>query len=378
MPIYQIFFSNDRNSSALRWEELNSTQLEDQNLPVNVDFSISKPLAGWDEKAKKIAEMVFKTIFFPLGLYEQAKYVVQRIAMTRIYPAQSNLTKKHIAPELFSVGTLSFLRSIVATILRQDDYIVRHVALEKDGTRYSGLLIGHQSIIHNGNWTLQATGNTKAIEHLANDFARAYHHLNFNTLLINGPGVGQSEGEATPKTMGDAQEIGICFLETALKAKKIILAGHSLGGASLGEGVMQHDFKKPDITYLVVRQMAFDRVSNIAKKVTFEKYPAWASRLIKSLVIWTGCEIDSIAASKHLQTLGIKEIILQSTTKNIEDGKIPSKEDFKFDGMIPSRATLGYRLVKENITKNKVFCCLPEATHRQFNLEVLRPHVEAM
>jgi len=70
LPIYKDFFSSsDRASLALRWEELNSGRLEDVNLPANVDFSISKPLAGWSEKAKKIALISLKTIFFPWSLY---------------------------------------------------------------------------------------------------------------------------------------------------------------------------------------------------------------------------------------------------------------------------------------------------------------------
>jgi hypothetical protein len=377
LPIYQEFFSsNIQEPSKLPWEWLNSTSLEDKDIPASIDFSISKPAAGWDELAKKIAMIVLKVILFPWGIYELTKYFVQRIAMIPLYPAQSNLVKNHIAPEL-SVERLNKERAATAKYLRQNGYIVRHVALEKDGTVYSGLLIGHKTTIHNGNWALQATGNAEPIEYSAENFAKAYCRLNFNTLLINGPGAGQSKGEANPKTMGEAQEIGMSFLETALKAKKMILGGRSLGGAALGRGVMQHDFKT-DVSYLVVRQMTFDSVSNITKKLLSDRIAPWIGRLAKNLIKWSGCEMDSVEVSRHLQKLGIKEIIVQSTTRHVEAGEIPVKENFRSDGVIPGKASLGYRLIKEKITENKVFCCIEKGRHMQFNPEVLRPHVKAM
>lgn len=218
------------------------------------------------------------------------------------------------------------------------------------------MVLGKKEGIENGKWIVQATGNCQPIEYVVG-CAELYSRIGFNALFINDPSVGRSGGHAIPQSLGEAQETGIRFLETALKAKQIAIAGFSLGGAMVGQAILQHRFRK-DVDYLVIRQVTFDRTSNIAKKIM----PIFKS-VAKHLVLWTGLEMDSIEASKKLQRLGIREVIIQASKKAIDRTSVPNKEDFETDGVIPARGSLGYRLVKEGVTYNKIFRCLEKVGH---------------
>jgi hypothetical protein len=129
----------------------------------------------------------------------------------------------------------------------------------------------------------------------------------------------------------------------------------------MGQAILQHDFKK-DVDYLVVRQMTFDTSSNICGKVIGRIFPS-LERRVAALVKWAGVEMDSVAASRKLQQLGITEVVVQASSREVKPGTIPAVTDFKTDGPIIAEASLGYRLVKEGITDHKVFHCLPHADH---------------
>jgi hypothetical protein len=159
--------------------------------------------------------------------------------------------------------------------------------------------------------------------------------------------------------MGEAQEIGISFLETALKGKKIVMAGLSLGGAAVGQAILKHHFKT-NVKYLAVQQMTFDSASNISAEVLGRL--KWA---VKNVVIWSGCEMDTIAASRKLQELEIPEVIVQASRFQVVG--LPALEDFAGDGIITQKGSLGYRLVEEQVVEGKVFYCLPGADHMTLN-----------
>jgi hypothetical protein len=233
------------------------------------------------------------------------------------------------------------------------------------------MLVGHKDTINNGNWALQATGNAELIEYgilehpdiqISQQYiAKIYHALNYNVLMINGPAVGKNQGQATPKSMGDAQQVGISFLETALKAKNIVIAGRSLGGAAIGQAILQHEFKK-DVNYLAVSQMSFDSASNICGK-TIGQISSRLEWIVEKLVQFVGCEMDSVAAAKKLQKLDIVQVVIQASHRRIPEGELPHPEDFQTDGPIQSKSSLGHALIEQKITDKKVFICLPDAKH---------------
>jgi len=118
------------------------------------------------------------------------------------------------------------------------------------------------------------------------------------------------------ETMGDAQEIGMTYLETVIKAHKIAFAGRSLGGAAVGIAVLEHQFKE-EVNYIVVPQMTFSRTTDIcavnAWKMTGS---ATIVRIVRWLVKWTGLEMDSVAVARKLRDLHIREIIIQGTERD--------------------------------------------------------------
>ncbi len=297
------------------------------------------------------SSIAFKIALLPRTIHEAIKWTVQRGIMSKLYPAQNSLKKMIVAK--FQNQYLDEEREKIALQLRSEGYVVRHLTLEKNFVRYSALLIGHERQIENGKWILQAPGNNGPIEKDAINFAHHYHQVGYNLLMVNGPGVGRSEGAATPESLGNAQEVGIRFLEEELDAKKIIIAGYSLGGAAVGMAIQSHDFQLEKRNYLVIRQMTFDRTSNIFTNYAHILYPR-LKPITKKLVIWADCEMDSVAASKKLDALGIPEYVIQAGDETA----------FSHDGMIPMRSTLAYRLFKEGLaSKSKRFFRIPGASH---------------
>lgn len=380
LPIYDQYFPDQNSSDSQTLASWKNFQSKDADFKAslsdrNPDFSVTTTAPGsWLDTAKRIVSFIVVNIFIlPYGLYQLSRYIVQRVVMLPLFPAQSRIVR-FLASGLRREN-LDNYRQEMAQRLTSEGFIVRDVSLEKNGVRYSGILIGHKDTINNGNWALQATGNAEPVDYSAEDFAHIYHtsnHINpnpskYNLLLINGPSVGRSEGQATVETIGDAQEVGISFLETALKAKRVVIAGRSLGGAAIGQAILKHDFK-PEVKYLVINQMTFSKASEICGKFVkkFERFVNW-------LVKWSSCEMDTIAASRKLSEKGIKEIIVQCSNKSVEG--IPHLEDFQTDGPIISDASLGYGLIKENLTKDKMFICLPWASHMT-DRSIIAPQVE--
>lgn len=371
LPIYNDYFSDAPALSLIGerdWTTLNSPK-EDLARPLSqrpVDFSYRN--TSWKAEAKRIALFAFKIILFPWGLYEGLRYLTQRLVLMALYPAQSWLVRYFQEKEMEERGVpidpkgLNTLRQTVDASLRWKGMVVRHVNLEKNGVRYSGLLIGHLSTLANRQWILQSLGNFMWAEHVAKELVDTYEHRNL--LLINGPSVGLSEGVANPESIGDAQEVGLTFLETAIQAKKITLAGYSFGGAAMAQAILQHDFRK-DVQYQVISQANFDRASSICAERVGKEYPA-LKEIVRKLVLWTDCEMDMVAAGRKLQDEKIPHCIIQHTLKDTEEGIIPSSKDLNCpegDGEIFGEASLAYRLVKEGVTQGKTFHCIQDLKH---------------
>jgi len=302
LPIYSEFFPIAGNPPADWGPFKTPPDSLDVVAPAQIDFAVPGPQETCWKMAKKIVLLVLKIVIFPWGLYEGVKYLLGRIFMAIVYPAQF----------LYSVNELDAIRRRVAPIFYQN-VVIRSVVLEKNGVRYSGLIFGRPENISNGKWAIQAVGNGTPIEHMMDDFEFLDFFMTsgYNFLLVNGPGVGRSEGPAAPDRIGDAQEVGISFLETALKAQKIVLAGHSLGGAAIGRAVLQHEFRE-DTDYLVIRTFTFDTLSHIAGRI--------AGCVGRGLVHWLGYEMDNVAASRKLQQLRIHEVVFSGGLDDVMEG----------------------------------------------------------
>lgn len=328
------------------WETFRSTPA-DLIEPKVVDFSITEESSA--RKAESVAQRVFQA---PSRLYQGMRWLVQRAIMIKVYPIQNTILKLVVSK--LRPQALDAQRAKVAAELAKKGFIVRHLWLERNGEKLSALMALHPDHAQSGKWVLQACGNFQPIEYGLGLVAESIHKKGFNALIINNPGVGKSDGISTPETMGDAQGLGITFLEVAVKARMIVLAGYSLGGGAIGQAILTHRFKK-GVNYLAIRQMSFDTVSNVCK----ERYKEilnlrFLEPFIQPLVEWAGCEMDSVAVSKRLQSLGIPETIIQ---------RVDDQGEFDFDGAIPKKAALAYRLHKEKILGQKQFIPLRNIGH---------------
>ena len=103
----------------------------------------------------------------------------------------------------------------------------------------------------------------------------------------------------------------------------------------------------------MIRQQTFDRLSHIAGNWTGLGFPPleW---MIEKIVQLCGCEMDSVAASKKLEKLDIKEVIVQAT-QNSRSDKAPLINDFKGDGLIAAEVSLGRACAKQGEANNRVF-----------------------
>jgi alpha-beta hydrolase superfamily lysophospholipase len=347
--VYTQYFSPNA-ADPRNWESLNSTAEELRYGPNEPDFSIDNRTCC--STCKKIALLLLKIILVPWILYEAITFVAQRIAMAALYPAQSFFVKC-CRPSL-RTSHLDRRREELPERFAEQGYVIRHVKLEKDGTDYSGLWMGSPETLDNGKWVLHATGNVQPIER-AVDLVDSFQSIGYNLLMVNGPGVGRSDGIATAATLGEPQDIGISFLEHAIKANRLVLSGFSLGGAALGEAIHNHDFHLEGDEhkhYLVIRSMCFDSVGNVGRKKTSKGCFAPFSKCVAN---WTKLEADNVASSRKLLELQIPEVIIQAG----------EGDTFAHDGMIPEKATLGRRLQKEGITdpELKQFINVPGARH---------------
>lgn len=345
-PLYTQFFAQQRND--LNWQNFNSSAEEIELGPKEADFSVDD--RTWCQTCTKVALIVLKIILFPWGLFEVIRFATHRVLMTALYPAQSWIVKAAIPA--FKTKNLDQRRVTEAKDLASKNYIVRHVCLKKDGTSYSGLLIGKPETMQSGNWVLQATGNGHPVEQ-ATSSAEEYQKIGYNLLLVNGPGVGRSEGMATTQNLWKSQEVALSFLEQAICAKRIVAAGFSLGGAVIGDAIVKHECDQKKHDYLVIRQMSFDSVSNVGRKMMKTRAPCLYpfSRFLSRL---GDVEIDSVANSRKMIQMNIQEAIIQAGT---------DETDFHHDQIIHHKATLGRRLHKEGITTLKSFYYVPNGSH---------------
>ena len=279
---------------------LHSSDKELAQGSAEVDFSLTT--RTWCDTAKTVALLLLQIVLFPWGLYEAVRWCVQRLVMILQYPAQSWVVKSCFAKR-FGTERLDELRLDAG---RNPEFIVRHVTLEKDGTKFSGILLAKPETINNGKWVLQVGGNCATAEG-DSYLSQPYQEAGYNTLLVNNPGVGRSEGIATPETIRQCQNTAIAYLKTALKAHRIVLAGYSLGGGGIGQAIEQYDFENSQTDFLVVRQMTFARASEMAGEVV-----SFLPECFSSCVAhWTDCEMDNVKSSEILSKHNIREIIIQ-------------------------------------------------------------------
>lgn len=216
-------------------------------------------------------------------------------------------------------------------------YECRRVALNISGISYDAFVIQHEKIKDNGQWVMIAGGNGDIGERSIDEYVKKFEETDLNILYVNGPGVGRSSGLPTSYSLRAGQEAGLQFLEKVVKATKVLLYGHSLGGGIQAEVIQHHRFVK-EIDYMVWSDRSFDNVSHAAS--------AMVTRLAKLFFLF-GVKLDGVAGAKKLQELGFSHIVTQNSkavwgdTHVLPlDGEIYKEEADAKDGVIPNKASL--------------------------------------
>ncbi len=290
---------------------------------------------------KSCSETVKKVASFA---YESFRCCVERLIMTALYPAQSSVLKecapiiRQCDPEFSDCRTreLENYREQLFQDLKPLGFMIQELYLEKDGQRLNGLLIGKTSTFDNQKWVLQAIGSGESIEHGLKIFARTYAEIDYNVLLVNNPGIGKSEGFATPQTIGECQETAIRFLEEHMRAKKIILSGFCIGGAAIGQAILTHPFQQSSVDYLVIDQAAFSSVTEI---VAHHEQGCLPKSFVNRVISWTDLEMDNKLSAEKLTKLGISQAIIH-----------PEK-----DQMVPTSVSLWAQLQELGKKENQSF-----------------------
>lgn len=332
-PIYNEFFPATGSTNE-NWDHFKSYDA----LRLEPDFSIQTK-----EKltCSQIAFKIMRVLIIPWLIYETVKYLIGRFIMYQVYAAQ-----KYSAKEIYA------LRQRVLKKLEDpdnQDMIIREIFLERDGVKYNGLIVANKQTIANKKWALFAPGRLTTIEQsFLKNYEEPYFKAGYNLVMINGPNVGLSQGTATPETLGQAQELGINFIETALKANRIVISGHSLGAAAISWAIQHHHFKSLK-NYLAMQLMTFSNLTQVAHK--------HVGTLAKNAVSWLGYEMSPTKASKKLEAHSIPGVVFEGGRDEIMSGISLA------DGL------------KDNKLENTTIRIIPDAEHSHLPTEEITKEI---
>ncbi|NGX41836.1 MAG: hypothetical protein K940chlam7_00110 [Chlamydiae bacterium] len=325
-------------------EKFSSTpeELESAKLLPEVSYEVSKPTK---QRRREIIHNIFSAILFPYGLLR----LIARIARIVAGFFVSGPTKKK--------NKLNHYRKKYGERLKKEDFLVKRLTLKIGGEKYDGILIAHRDTLASKKWDIRCLGRTRSYERTMKKEISVFPTRKRNILMVNRPSVGCSEGYPLPEEMGNSQRVGIRLLEE-IGSQKIAIDMHSLGGATGGEAILQHDFKgktkKDKPTYVAIFDRTFGTLSQTVSAMT--------NPILGFLLRLINYNFSVIKASKRLEEHNIQQIIIQATnpTKYLNKEKRilnPQTSVFSSDGTIPERATLAGALKKENLNllENRIF-----------------------
>lgn len=391
MKISDISFPN--SSVCIQIEnptDASEVDLQNSRIPLSkdgVDFSVNDDVHCLNLNSSKTQDVVHYSAFFVFGMSVMmsvlghlhstslallcggssgmilARKVVKSAVMTCLDPL-SNIFGLLVFRADTRFDIYSKRIDLLTNMNKKNDMLLKEIVLEKNGIRYSGMTLSHKDNVKNGRWIVHAPQNLVSIEQDIEPCLNAYGtDHKFNILMVNRPGVGESEGDSNPVTMGDSIEVALSFIETVHKAHTIVISGRSLGGAVISQAILQHDFKE-NIKYFVVREMTFNRTEDVCEEWA-KNHLNFPKGIISKVIPLIGLSMNSVEASRKLARLGIRDIVIQSTNRKIPQNEKPKLEDFKTDGVIEARASLGYALVREGIAQssNVIIIGLRNANH---------------
>lgn len=302
-----------------------------------VDFSIraaATPQAGGTERApvlKKLISLIRTILQLPGRLLRWVANRCRDLAMRIIFRLSG--WPKH---------TAAALQADRADLADRPFWLLREVVFEGSQCRTTGLVIASAETMLNRKWVLQATGSDQSIENYTRFFGRLWLNRGYNTLLLQGPGAPLTEGASTTFNLGEAQRLGIRFLETVVRAREIVLSGLSLGGGTLGEAILQHEFLTGEHApqYRAIRTITFGSLRDVIAETV--------NAPVAALTHLLGCEMRNLESSKRLSQLRIPETIVGCGD---HQAWLP-------DDVIGARSSLGRQVSAANLTL-KTFVRVP-------------------
>lgn len=313
----------------------------------NVHWPSPMPFTADTTLMEKVSRVVNGVVFVGAagGIYALAMLSVTPLAIAG-YICMALATRKIIAVAIGYIAypvtklsqseriSLQDKENIQIENLKRRNFIVQKRTLYKSGIEYEALLVGDPQ--KTKKWTLQALGNMMAVEDNIENFAcENYSKGSSCTMFVKPSSEGLRGAYPTRFQLGAGLEAGMQLLEKQFNPTHILLDGFSIGGGTLSEAILNHDFKtgkENGIQYLAISRVTFDSLANMAGKITC---------IAKLLCFLCGMDLDGVAAARKLSKEGIEQIVIQH--------KSPYEGDS--DGVIPDDASLAQALHEEGLNK---------------------------
>jgi len=286
---------------------------------------------------------------------ELSKRFIRSITLAYLYPAAHTMVNEKINdPNKSSHAILRMPWEKAEKIesLTSQGWTVEEGLLRKNGRTYKYYYAKHPDNKSNQIAVFAPGSTTCALDSLS-VMGRSAQQLRFNFLIADSPLVDENDGDLTSDTLGEAQDLAISFAESLVlenkkehpeEHPKVLVIGHSIGGATTSEGVLQHEQFLTEIDYQFVFYKTLESVSKIAAQIL----PG-----APTLIEFAGLGLNCVSAVERLQNEGIPVVIVNS----------------KKDRMIAYDESLAHAFVQGGKKDSTGFCIVnTNDNHNRFHL----------
>jgi len=258
------------------------------------------------------------------------------------------LFKKAALPAAFySMDQIKKLRDDVATTVSQYNGPLRFekIQIKIDGIKIDGVKIINPKAVE-GRWMAKCLGNSELYESRLTNLealAKEADQFKSNIILFNYPGVGLSEGLASPDNMVKSYKGVLAYLEGPnVSAKEIIGHGFSIGGGVQGEALKTYTFK-PETKTCFIQDRTFSQASKVASSCFWygNKRPiGWLASYLVESGNWN---FNAVPPEKFRN----KTIVVQNGNQYPLLWGAPYSKPAN-DGVIRAKASLAHYFTKKN------------------------------
>lgn len=333
------------------------TQLEDlQATPEVFIFSSNKAYANY--KFRKchatlfrvlrliweVVKAIFRIICLPLGLY----WVLEKVCQNACTPSAGGIITEPLC-EVKKQVQQSFAKKARRLLQQKCVKTIKRIPIQCDNLLIDTLAITFPNAKPD-RWMIFAPGQAECFEHRvlsnwnwAQDIAA---EAQSNFLMMNYPGVMQSQGEVSLESLIKAHAACVAYLRDypeGPQAKEIIAYGYSLGTAVQSAALAREVTDGSDgVHWMVIQDRAPRSLAAVAKQLA-GIFGEWGIK-------WTGWNVDIESASKTLPTA----LLIHNCTF---EGEVLG------DGVFSRNTCLASALLDTNSVENKIFIGVPCLYH---------------